>query len=220
MRFSLIPSLYYALTACATTLALIPDQAGFVGSPNAVLFLNGFHFISGHEDQHVDANHHCTLMSSTFIQCILYARGTNPARMVGIEYIVTGDAFAKLPMEERALWHSHQYEVSSGLLVQPGIPPSVDNEIMKILVNSYGKTVHTWRYDQKTNEYPLGVPELVVGFTKPGQLPTAAIMERDAYFGVNSTEIKMQRSDIKVPRVLPGADAWQNGHVVTYIAQD
>ena len=54
------------------------------------------------------------------------------------------------------LWHSHQYEVKSGMLTEPNFPANVDKEAMKILVNTYGKTFHTWRYDQKDNDIPLG----------------------------------------------------------------
>jgi len=164
----------------AFALCLIPPnvaasaatEAGLIGPQNAMLFLNGFHFISGAPDHYLQANHHCSLMNGTifeaFIQCVLYIPGTNPARLAGIEYIVSGDAFATFPMEERQLWHSHQFEVSSGYLIEPGMPANVDKEIMKILVNSYGKTVHTWRYDQKNKTLPFGIPELVNGYTGHG----------------------------------------------------
>jgi hypothetical protein len=213
--FSTLPSLAIgAPTAQATAPA--PNQFGLVGPQNAMLFLNGFHFISGAPDHFLDANHHCTIMSSSFIQCAIYVPGSNPARLAGIEYIVTGEAFAKLPMEERELWHSHQYEVSSGLLIEPGIPEGVDNEVMKILANSYGKTTHTWRYDQKNNTLPLGIPELVNGYTGAGQLSQAAIDARDAYYGVNSTEIaKARKGLITAPAPLDGADSWKKGYVLT-----
>jgi len=181
-----------------------------------MLFLNGFHFISGRPDHFLHADHHCVLMSGTFIQCAIYVPGTNPARLAGVEYIVTGSAFANFSMEERQLWHSHQYEVTSGLLVEPGLPQTVDDEIMKILVDSYGKTVHTWRWDQRENELPLGIPELVNGYTGDGQLGADAIGVRDTFFGVNSTEIMRHRKDvIKAPNVQNGADVWKEGKILT-----
>jgi hypothetical protein len=119
-------------------------------------------------------------------------------------------------MDERQLWHSHQYEVSSGLLVQPGMPASVDNEIMKILADSYGKTVHTWRYDQKANDLPLGIPELVNGYTGGGQLSQAAIDARDQYFGLDSKDIGMKRKGaVPIPATMEGADSWRRGFVLT-----
>ena len=209
--FSLLPSFGSAQT-------LAPNEFGLVGPQNAMLFLNGFHFISGAPDHSLHANHHCTIMSSSFIQCLIYVPGSQPARMAGIEYIITGAAFAELPMEERELWHSHKYEVTSGLLIEPGMPDNVDNEIMKILVNSYGKTVHTWRWDQKNNSLPLGMPEFVNGYTGNGQLPQSLIDARDAYFGVNSTAIGLQRAaaGIAAPPVLPGADVWKDGVIIQF----
>lgn len=155
-------------------------------------------------------------MSSSFIQCAIYVPGSNPARLAGIEYIVTGEAFKNLSMEERQLWHSHQYEVASGLLVEPGMPEGVDREIMKILADSYGKTVHTWRYDQKGNELPLGIPELVNGYTGRGQLGKEAVEARDKYFGINSTEIGEKRKGVvAIPKTMEGADSWRRGFVLS-----
>ncbi|KAF2139979.1 uncharacterized protein K452DRAFT_299948 [Aplosporella prunicola CBS 121167] len=56
-------------------------------------------------------------------------------------------------------------DVESGLLTEPGMPARVDDEVMKILADSYGKILRTWRYDQKNNTLPLGIPELVNGYT-------------------------------------------------------
>ncbi|KIX06462.1 uncharacterized protein Z518_04438 [Rhinocladiella mackenziei CBS 650.93] len=194
-------------------------KEGLIGPENAMLFLNGFHFISGEPDHYLQANHHCSLVGNTgfdaFIQCAIYVPGTQPARLAGIEYIVSGDAFASFPIEERQLWHSHQFEVSSGYLIEPGLPETVDKEIMKILVNSYGKTVHTWRWDQKNNTLPLGIPELVNGYTGHGQLPPDFVEERDDYYEVNSTKISQSRRDIVVPEVQRGADVWKEGIILT-----
>jgi uncharacterized protein DUF1264 len=125
-----------------TVAALTSNQFGIVCPQNAMLFLNGYHFIGGYPDHYLQANYHCVIMSASFIQCALYVPGSSPARLVSIEYIVTGEEFIKLHIEERKLWHSHQFEVTSGYLVEPGMPQNVDDEIMKILVNSYGKTFH------------------------------------------------------------------------------
>ncbi|PVH97581.1 DUF1264-domain-containing protein [Periconia macrospinosa] len=178
-----------------------------------MLFLNGFHFISGHADQVLHANHHCSIMSADFIQCAIFVPGTNPARLAGVEYIISGAEFAKLPMEERQLWHSHQYEVSSGLLVEPGLPDTVDKEVMKILVNTYGKTFHTWRYDSKNQSIPMGIPEIVNGYTADGQLHASDVQKRDEMYGLNHTLIGWNRSDITVPPVIEGADSWKMGHI-------
>ncbi|KAF2454904.1 putative lipo protein [Lineolata rhizophorae] len=181
-----------------------------------MLFLNGFHFISGQPDAYIHANHHCSIMNADFIQCAIYVPGTNPARLAGIEYIVSGALFSTFPHEERQLWHSHQFEVTSGYLTEPGTPEIVDHEIMKILVNSYGKTVHTWRYDQKDNDVPLGIPEFVNGYTGDGQLPQWFVDDRDELMNVNTTATRIAREDIEPPPVQEGADSWKYGYVITY----
>lgn len=205
-----------ALTGSSIADATPPaNQFGLIGPSSVMLFLNGFHFISGHPDQVLHANHHCSIMSTDFIQCAIYVPDTNPARLAGVEYIISGPAFEQLPIEERELWHSHQYEVTSGLLVEPGMPENVDKEAMKILVNTYGKTFHTWRYDSKNNSIPLGIPEIVNGYTADGQLDPSYVESRDRLFGLNHTAIGKNRSDIVAPAVIDGADSWKRGFVLT-----
>ncbi|KAI1425251.1 hypothetical protein F5Y12DRAFT_714460 [Xylaria sp. FL1777] len=190
---------------------------GLAGPEGTVLFLNGFHFVSGHTDYEVSANHYCVIIRDDMLQCVVYNTATTPAHLAGIEYIITEDAFATLDYEERQLWHSHSYEVTSGFLVEPGLPDAVDHTIMKdVLVNTYGKTIHTWRYDQKDAPYPVGVPELVMGFTHDDQITPDFVLERDSLFGTNTTEIKGSRADIVPNEVLAGADSWKYGYALSF----
>ncbi|KAI1299500.1 hypothetical protein F5Y03DRAFT_251021 [Xylaria venustula] len=190
---------------------------GLAGPEGTVLFLNGFHFVSGHTDYEVSANHYCVIIRDDLLQCVVYNTATTPAHLAGIEYIVTEEAFATLDYEERQLWHSHSYEVTSGFLVEPGLPDAVDHTIMKeVLVNTYGKTVHTWRYDQKDALYPIGVPELVMGFTHDEQITPDFVLERDDLFGTNTTAIMQSRADIVPHEVLPGADSWKYGYALSF----
>jgi uncharacterized protein DUF1264 len=48
--------------------------------------------------------------------------------------------FKSLPEEEKALWHSHRHETTSGELVMPRIPEAVEHTAVASLVSSYGKT--------------------------------------------------------------------------------
>jgi hypothetical protein len=92
------------------------------------------------------------------------------------------------------------------------MPDSVDHTIMKdVLVGTYGKTFHTWRYDQQNATYPIGIPELVMGYTGDGQITPDFVTKRDDMFGVNTTEIRESRADITPPDVVPGADSWKYG---------
>lgn len=85
----------------------------------------------------------------------------------------------------------------------------------QILGNSYGKTWHTWRYDQKNNSLPVGIPELVNGYTGAGQLTPDFVLARDAEFGINSTLIAGRRArNVNISSVIPGADVWKDGIVL------
>jgi hypothetical protein len=84
-----------------------------------------------------------------------------------------------------------------------------------VLVNTYGKTFHTWRYDQQNSTYPIGIPELVAGFTHDDQITPDFVLQRDELFGVNTTETRESRVDIVPDEVLPGADSWKYGYVLS-----
>lgn len=202
--------LFYAAALAASSLPF-----GQVGPNNAVLFFNGFHFVNGEMSHQMQANHHCAIISNDFIQCIIYDSHFMPSRLRGIEYIISKEAFANLSSEEKQLWHSHSYEVTSGSLIEPGIPQPVDDALMATLVTTYGKTFHTWRWDQRNNSLPLGIPELVMGFTADGQLDESETMTRDTEFGVNSTMVRGHRATIIQPvQPLYGADSWEDGYCV------
>jgi hypothetical protein len=45
-------------------------------------------------------------------QCLIYDAPTNPARLIGVECMITPKLYETLDNEERKLWHSHDFEVS------------------------------------------------------------------------------------------------------------
>jgi hypothetical protein len=92
------------------------------------------------------------------------------------------------------LWHSHSYEVASGLLTAPHLPTVAENAIMKDLASTYGKTWHTWQVDRDT--LPLGAPTLMMGFTADGQIDPKLVAYRDSYYGVDAAKIRAARKDI------------------------
>jgi hypothetical protein len=42
---------------------------------------------------------------------LMYDAPTNPARLIGVEYMITPRLYETLDKEERKLWHSHDFEV-------------------------------------------------------------------------------------------------------------
>ena len=176
-------------------------------------YLDGFHFYNGRPDVQMEAHHYCAILNEEVIQCAIYDGNVADAKLMGVEYIISGALFAGLPEAEKALWHSHVHEVRSGQLVAPGIPEVAEHALMEKLVGTYGKTWHTWHTDQD-KRLPLGVPQLMMGFTADGQADPAMVRARDERLGVDSDARKAKRVDIAAPAVDAGADAWQRGNVI------
>ena len=110
-------------------------------------YLDGFHFYNGNIKGQMKAHHYCSILNEEVIQCVIYDGNVKDAKIRGVEYIVSGQLFKRLPDQEKAMWHSHVHEVKSGQLVAPGIPQVAEQELMKKLVGTYGKTWHTWHTD-------------------------------------------------------------------------
>jgi hypothetical protein len=188
---------------------LLQDKA-----PLAALdaYLDGFHFYSGTPDQQMEAHHYCGHLNEEMIQCVIFDGNDKTAKLMGVEYIVSHDLFAKLPPEEKHLWHSHVHEVRSGNLIAPGIPEAAERELMEKIAGTYGKTWHTWHTDRELS-LPLGTPMLMMGFTEQHQANPALVEERDRRFGVSSGKKREQRANLPYPAIDPEADAWQKGIV-------
>lgn len=175
-------------------------------------YLDGFHFYNGRQNAQMEAHHYCSVLSEELIQCVIYDGNVEDAKLMGVEYIISERLFNELPAAEKSLWHSHVHEVKSGQLIAPGIPQTAEHALMRKLVRTYGKTWHTWHTDQQKS-LPLGVPQLMMGFTADGQVDPRMVEERDQRFGIDSAQKRRDRADIETPTVQPGADAWQKGKV-------
>ena len=175
------------------------------------VYLDGLHFRNGKMDEQMDVHHYCGALNEDLIQCVLFDGNGQDAHLVGIEYVVSAALFESLSAEERALWHSHRYEVKSGQLVAPGMPEPAEHELMAQLISTYGKTWHTWADDP---DLPLGAPALMMGFTADGQVRPELVEQRDRALGVSTAAKQAARADIAETPILPGADAWQSGNVV------
>lgn len=176
-------------------------------------YLNGFHFYADDMGRQVEANHFCTHLSEDFHQCVIYDSNLSTAKLIGIEYIVSERVFKTLPDDEKRLWHSHGYEVKSGELIAPGVPELAGHAFMEDLVTTYGKTWHTWQIDRDAN-FPMGIPQLMMGFTKDGQIDQAKLQDRDKRFDASFERMRQDRSDIAEPAVDPVANSWQRGKVM------
>ncbi|KAF2859975.1 DUF1264-domain-containing protein [Piedraia hortae CBS 480.64] len=181
--------------------------------------LNAFHtYASEPGVRSVEANHYCAHLNDDVRQCILYDSDKPNARLIGVEYMIKPHLFEKLDDEEKKLWHSHVFEVKSGMLFLPK-PEGVSKEEwekeelkeMEQVVTLYGKVYHLWQVD-RGDELPLGPAMLMTSFTEPGQFKDwdGAVGGRDRRFGIDSAKKAELRKGIKEPEIVKGADwAWE-----------
>ena len=175
-------------------------------------FLNGFHFYADDMGRQIEAHHFCIHLQHDLHQCIIFDSNTPGARLIGIEYIVSEDRFRQLPDDEKRLWHSHHYEVKSGELIAPAIPEVAERTYFRDLVSTYGKTFHTWQIDR--DDFPYGIPQLMMGFTQDGQIDENLVEARDRRLGISWQQRRGRRADIPVRNVISGANSWEGGATV------
>lgn len=163
------------------------------------VYLVGFHCHKGVPDDQVEAHHYCRVVNDDLLQCILFDGNTRDANLIGIEYIVSESLFGGLPEDERDLWHPHNFEVLSGELAAPGLPDVAEKAFLKRLMNSYGKTWHTWhtgRHDAPGEDVPLGEPQLMWSFNRDGECDEKLQAERDEALGIDTAAKREQRQDL------------------------
>ncbi|ORY19510.1 hypothetical protein BCR34DRAFT_471976 [Clohesyomyces aquaticus] len=201
---------------------------------NICAHLNAFHAYADEPGRCVEANHYCSHLNEDVRQCILYDSPTMPARLIGIgrlsfpsplplistapcspEYMITPRLFTTLSPSEQKLWHSHVYEVKSGMLIMPKPPlvpetvwEAAENKEMEQVVHLYGKVYHLWQVD-RGDQLPLGEPKLMTSFTKDGQMPgfEDVVGKRDRRMGSDWRRKKEVREYIQEREVHENADA-------------
>lgn len=166
-----------------------------------------FHKYHDDPSRHMEAHHFCAHLSEKVMQCVIYDKpDTRDAKLLGVEYIVGSDVFATLPDEEKAYWHPHAYEVQAGLLTMPGVPPLAEDQVMKKLINTYGKTWHLWQVD-RGDALPIGPAKLMSSYRGPEEVPAAVVQRCDAKAGTSTAKIAARRAAFPHEPVDPRATA-------------
>jgi hypothetical protein len=146
------------------------------------------------------------LTRTDFRQCVLYDSPEPDAKIIGIEYMITPNLFKTLSAEERKLWHSHVYEVKSGMLIMPtprAVPEvaweKAETAEMKEVITLYGKAYHLWQTD-RGDALPLGEPKLMTSYTADGQFDFERLVgDRDRRFGSSAERKRDIRKHIEAP---------------------
>jgi len=128
--------------------------------------------------------------------------------------MISAALFKTLDPEERKLWHSHVFEVKSGMLIMPGphgLPTGIweaaETKEMEQVVGLYGKTYHLWQVD-RGDKLPLGAPQLMGSLTSEDQHPRfkELVGERDKRFGVDHEQKARKRAYIEEPEIHEGEE--------------
>ena len=176
---------------------------------NHDMHFNSIHFYVSDPQRQVEANHYCGHLNEDFRQCLIYdSHNTYKARLIGVEYIISARMFETLPEEERRYWHSHRYEVTSGLLIMPSCPQMQEDVEMRKLGDTYGKTWHFWQVD-RGDTLPLGPAQLMGAFTEPGQVNAQLLKLRDEKFKVSTHKLGEHRSSMNFAIPHPSADKFK-----------
>ncbi|KNZ62960.1 uncharacterized protein VP01_1201g4 [Puccinia sorghi] len=212
--------------------------------------LCAFHVVADEHGRQIESHHYCSCVSPEFHQCIIYDSDKPNARLIGvliiasrlqkgkkmklkkvwvnflkgIEYLISENKFNELPAEEKQYWHSHKYEVESGVLIQMvcyfstrehasgiegPVPENKERDMMSVIHQTFGKVIHTWNIDQHP-ALPLGPPSLMMSYTKPEMVDWEKVKRRDAEQKVNTQERSKIRStylDLNYPKNMD-ADSW------------
>jgi hypothetical protein len=184
-----------AALASGAALAAKARACELKGTPLEAMHLHlcAFHVAKDDPKFQLEAHHYCMPLrdDGKLFQCIVTESSQPGAKILGVEYIVSDDVYQKLSEKEKELWHPHDYEVTSGLLVAPKLSEEEENKLMAVVRRTWGKTFHTWA--DPSTEVPLGVPRLMVAFTKDGEIRDDLIKMRDQRLGISTQRIRKRR---------------------------
>ena len=150
-------------------------------------------------------------------QCLIYDSCQPNARLIGVEFMIPKEKYEQLDPEEQKLWHSHEFEVKSGMLVLP-YPTThkgngdkwdkLETEAMKEVVGLYGKLYHFWQVD-RGDDLPLGQPRLMGSLTSDKQCDVdKAMSSRNEEGSIDMGQKRKMREHIELPGIHENADSW------------
>jgi hypothetical protein len=164
------------------------------------IYVAGLHCARAEPAMQMEAHHFCRQVNQDFLQCVIFDGNTKDANLIGIEYIISERLHDGLDAEEQRSWHPHNYEVLSGQLVAPGLPEAAEHALMGALMNSYGKTWHTWhtgRHDAGGGDrLPVGDPQLMWSFNRDGEAEEALKRDVQAALRYDEADKRRRRADL------------------------
>lgn len=90
----------------------------------------------------------------------------------------------------------------SGQLTAPGLPKAAEHALMRLLINSYGKTWHLWHTGRHDGEgspghpLPYGDARLMWSFNRDGEADELLKADLMTGMGIDETRQRAQRRDL------------------------
>ncbi|WCJ27524.1 hypothetical protein M5689_009260 [Euphorbia peplus] len=188
--------------ATSTTVNMVDKAAGAVQSFAPLNKIHehlcAFHYYGNDMSRQLEAHHYCAHQNEKVRQCVIYDSPEADAKLIGVEYIISEDLFIGLEDEEKRYWHSHEYEVKSGILFLPGLPESIQRKGLEPVAKTYGKTFHFWQVD-KGDALPLGIPQPMLSLTKDNQLDEKLAQDVQKRYDISYAKEREQRTYMKGP---------------------
>jgi hypothetical protein len=184
------------------------------------VYVVGLHCARHDPSMQMEAHHFCRQVNEELLQCVIFDGNTEEANLIGIEYIVSERLFGTLSEDEQGFWHPHNFELLSGQLTAPGLPAAAEHALMKLLVNSYGKTWHTWhtgRHDEGPGDpLPLGEPALMWSFNRDGEADERLKHDLESAMGIDEEAKREGRRDLtELAHPQRGVDAMRDAFTGT-----
>jgi hypothetical protein len=125
---------------------------GFGGPPSGPLTAVRHIF----DDPTLRVWHFCKPNDKIMMVCQLYDNNSPNATLIGVEYMITADAYKNIPDRDKPNWHYHKEEFAPNR-ADPKLPmlgEQQQNATMKTLAESYGKVIITWNPNDKAPIFP------------------------------------------------------------------
>jgi hypothetical protein len=178
------------------------------------LHLCALHAYSGDIRRQIVAHHFCSHVNEEMHQCVIYDSDKPHAKLIGVEYLVSERIFKSLDAEEKRYWHSHHFEVSSGMLTAPDLDDAAEIRVVSQIAKMYGKIVHTWAIDKY--DLPIGPPSLMTSITAAEYFDPHVVAEHERRVDITLGEQRKKRDGVIIYHdKLEGADQWEKDGTAT-----
>ena len=164
------------------------------------LYLVGFRPLRDDPRTQTEVHLYCHFLNDDFAQCVVFDGPGPDARLIGVEYRISERLYDRLLPEEQSYWHPSNYELLSAQVVAPGLPPRVERELVRLLLNGYAKTWQLWTTDGSDpagRSLPFGDARLAWSFNHEGEIEPALLGARDERMGVDTQRRRAQREDLR-----------------------